>query len=218
MTRRELVTRCLRYYEFEPTDSLDHDEDSLKGLFADLRGRVDVLRSLLEGVPDADEIVDRFAWLTGGLSPQGLYASPPAWKFDRAEAERLVRSHLLAVGGLLREAGYDAEADDVLQLRDIEWSKPRSVELCDDYEYFDQYGDYVGDQVDESHPAAGLGEAAYGLAAQYELKWYLLWCTYRAKIGVDEPFRAATALWKRDVRWGWSKDQLFIWSRSSEPT
>lgn len=210
MNRRELVTRCLRHCELEPTDSLHDDEHSLKGLFADHRGRADDLRALLDGVPDADEIVERFAWLSEGVSPADEYAIPPASEVVRVEVEPLVRAHFQAVGALLREAGHGDKADEIVRPREIEWSHP-SVDVFDDCEHFDDYADYVGDQVDESHPAAGLGEAAYGFAAQYELKWYLLWCTYRANVTADEPFRAAAELWRRDVQWARSKDRIFIW-------
>lgn len=220
ITRRELVNRCLALYDFlEPTDSLIDDEDALKGLFADLRREPETLAGLLAGVPDAEEIQRRFAWLTDGLPPRdaSLYAIPSgASSINPDETESLVRAHYDSIGALLREAGYSDEADDVQGRRSIELRPPTRTEGLDDY--FDEYSDYLADRIDETHPAASLHEAGYGFAAVYEVTWYLLWCVLRQSVSVQDPFRPAATLWKRGIRWIRTPSAILVWSSGYEPT
>lgn len=210
LTRRELVLRALRQVGLESTLDERDDEGRLVGLFADLRNESAALRALLKDVPDADEVCTRFATLrdaagdgrdpvTGAVDAFLVVRAPEP--ISRARAEEHLRAHYARLASAVAELGERALGDVLQEPCRIDWKDSISSDHQRDSLDGD-VGEVIGDAIAtrvNDHPVLGLHEAAYGIAARYELARYVLWPAYRGHIATCDLYAPYVELWRHGV-------------------
>ncbi|MCB9604759.1 MAG: hypothetical protein H6720_30945 [Sandaracinus sp.] len=224
--RETLLRRWTNHFGFYgPDDPVD--ADSLPGAFADLRGAPDVMRRLLDGVPEADELVARFRHLVeasgDGVDHErkvvDMYAVVRSPKpVDRAWAEERARAAARSYAALTRELG--GEVPSMWEAPEsIRWLAPdEQLEITEELEDIEGEVEEAWDAMNDGlrraarpHPAWVLREAAYTFAASYPLMYFLLWPIVRVGgIRTEDPFRPTADLWRVGLGWGETEDGLYL--------
>ncbi len=227
--RRDLVLRALEHIGAKATSDEREDERRLLGFLTVFRSVPAALRKLLEGVPDADEICVRYAVLRDaagdGVNPEDesvdayfVVRQPQPIAIDRAE--QLLRDHYEAMASLAHEIADVALSDALRAAAAIEWTAAISDDDATNALDID-ISEVVGDHLERGpaeHPILGLREAAYGLAASYEIARYLLWPAYRQQFATSDPYAPYVELWCHGVELRHLEDRILACARGVRPT
>lgn len=209
VSRAEVLRRAVAEAGLTPTGDEGNDEDALLGFLVDIARSPEVLGRLLEGVPDAQEIQRRFEFAVAPADASGLYLQiVQALPLDAISAERWIAAHYQAM------VPFGLELPGPIAVRWVD-ELPAASEWSFDDECYEVTGDVLGEAASDSeHPAFALHEAAYGLAAQYQLSHYVLWPAYRtalAAVGTPgtielsrgDPFLPWVHLWHGGIECRW---------------
>lgn len=200
------------------------DEDLLAGVLNDLSHQPAVLHALLDPVPDGVDVAERVLWLRSvvgsGVSATGAWdvymvAREPA-AVDAAALEVLVRQHYASMGALLREIGHTELAWRVeASVRVKRVDPPERARRLEglEAELHEALSDYFSCFAAGEHPLLALHEAAYSIAASYEIREWVLWPMYRHSVRTTEPFRTAVQLWAAGVHTHHQGTSIAVWEK-----
>lgn len=211
-----------------PTGNPEDDENSLAGLLTDLSRMPELLHQLLDPVRDGAETAERVLELrrladpaatqTPGifdfyLVPRGPVVMPRTMLHD------LVRRHYLGTAELMSAIGETELARRLaadVPILPGEAPDPAApfADRVDDLEAdLDEAltDTLIHVRTTSDHPLFALDEAAYTLAASYELQRHVLWPAYRATIGVQDPYRAWAGLWAAGTCCRHRGDTIIYW-------
>jgi hypothetical protein len=224
VTRHALLQRALARVGVIATGG-DDDERTLAGLLADFRSDLDGLRGFLDGVPDADEVVERFALLAAaaGAGSDREHGSFDAYLVVRRpaacarhEAEGLLRDHFASMSALAREVGLANLAECLARDVAINWiAAGEPLGHGDlDLRAYEELGDEL-DMARLEHPISVLREAAYTIAASNEIARFVLWPAFRCRLATPDPYRDYVELWRRGIEWRHHGDRIVAFKRTA---
>ena len=211
VSRAEVLRRALAEAGLTATGDEGNDEDALLGFLVDIARSPELLGRLLEGVPDAKEIQRRFEFAVAPADASGMYLQiVQTLPLDVTSAERWIAAHYQAM------VPFGLELPGPIAVR---WVDELPAASASEWSFDDECYQVTGDVLreaasDSDHPAFALHEAAYGLAAQYELSHYVLWPAHRtalAAVGTPgaielsrgDPFLPWVHLWHGGIEWRW---------------
>lgn len=230
-TRRALVLRAFELVNerldpkehFRPSRDEHEDEHRLAGTLTDFARDPARLHRLLDDVPDGPEVIRRLGRLVRAAGPgidrrRGtfdvyLVVRRPE-PIDREATALLVRKHYRAITRLAEELD---EPELALALRapvPVRWGRRPTPDEWQDGSVEGDIHEFLGDQFarrETSHPLHALHEAAYTLAASYEIERYVLWPAYAAGITTKDPYRHRAALWRHGLGTYHEGDRIRVW-------
>lgn len=194
-------------------------EHQLAGLFNDLSRTPERLHALLDDVDGGADVIARVRSLrrTVGSDHRDVYMVVRApVPLSREVAERTIRQHYRAMRALVKNLD---DAPEIPTSVPIRWgAPPERAEWNESLEptLRDAQGEVLY-AAGADHPLLALKEAAYSIAASYEIARWVLWPAYAPRVTARDPFRAYVRLWRHGVRCWHFETEIRAWDEAHRP-
>jgi hypothetical protein len=183
-------------------------EAELYGFFQsfrpDGRGLEDVFAGVVGGHELLQRLLEVYRVTAAGWEPHDAYflvKAPPA--LAESEMLRLSQLHRDAMQLVARFAGateLESLLDAARRLSVVARVESTAAAVGANLQVHEAAVDFVANLPGLDSEALLLGEAYYGIACDYLLKFHLLWPLYRRASSLDEPFGSYSQLWKHGLR------------------
>lgn len=183
-------------------------EADLYGFFQSFRPDGKGLEDVFAGVAGGSELLERllevYRVTATGWKPQDAYflvkAPKPLAESEILRVAGLHRDSMAHVAGLTGAIKLKSFLEAGTRLSAVARVESTALSEGANLEVYEAAVDFMANLPGQESKALLLGEAYYGVACDYFLKYYLLWPLYRHAASIGEPFGAYFQLWKHGLR------------------
>jgi hypothetical protein len=183
-------------------------EAELYGFFQSFRPDGRGLAGAFERVAGGDELLQRlldvYRVTAPGWEPSDAYflvkAPQPLTDAALSEYARRHRDSMAQIASYVGEDELGSFLKEAGELVTVAPSDSTPASEGANLRIYEAAVDFMTGLDPEESEALLLGEAYYGIACDYFLKYHLLWPLYRRSSPLDEPFEAYSQLWKHGVQ------------------